>query len=124
MARLSCSQAGIAGSGTLKPHPSNCPLEGSTARSKSLGLSFLPSQHTTVGQAKARLQSPGGRQTTWTLRPPTPTTPKRQGCPQESLHILCRGKGPTSLPKVSRSDIKAQNPGPSGLLELQWPGQP
>lgn len=25
-----------------KPHPSNCPLEGSTVSSRSLGLSFLP----------------------------------------------------------------------------------
>lgn len=84
MARLSRSQAGTVGSGTLKPHPSNCPLEGSKASSKSLGLCFLPLHITPWwGQATVRLQSPGVREKTWTLcLPPTalPLPPKPQGC--------------------------------------------
>lgn len=106
MARLSCSQAANAGSQTPKPHPSTVPWR---------ALVVGPGQ----GESKWR-GGPGHS----ALLPPLPPPLKSQGHLQNSPHTLCRRKGPTSLPRVSRSDIKAQAPGPSGLLKLQGPGQP
>ena len=111
MARLSYSQAGTADRGTLKPHPSNCPLEGSKASSKSLGLCFLPLPITPRwGQVKASLQSPGLREETWTLCPPPTPPPKASGLPPKvSPHPLQRER--SYLPALGQQ-IRYQSPGP------------
>lgn len=69
------------------------------------------SRHTTVGQAKARrLQGAGGREMSWTLRPPTPTAPGAPGLPPGvSAHPLQRER--SHLPAPGQQ-IRYQSPGP------------
>lgn len=110
MARLSCSQAVSAGSGTLKPYP-NCPQEGGNASSRaqaSASCLFLPHR----GGARPRrgyIESRWSREALDPL-PSCPPAPKSQGSLQNSPYTLCKGKGPTSLPRGQR--IRYQSPGP------------
>lgn len=121
-------QVANTGSRTLKYHPKNCSLgfgKASSSRAQASACCLFPPNHGRAGPrwgfVESRWRTEALDPVALSLYPPAPPPPapsKCQGCLQNSPHTLFREKGPTSLPQVSGSDIKAQAPGPSELLKL------